>query len=320
MTFTKLDDTLARVICCPNCKTPCQRTPQAFVCPACHSNFRQLPVSDASHTEHVYDFRINRPAYCVPAGMSQWSKIQDHYEQYHFNNVTRDDLNIYLEQIESVRDLYTNQFHISGNVLDVGGNNGKLRHFLDDQDTPLYVSTDPFPNVFRGLHDQPNLMRAYPCLTKPCNFVASHAESLPFTNGTFDWVHMRSVLDHFEDPFIALTEAHRVLKPGGRCLIGLTVQRDTDNHDEPVAVGAASNSAKSSHGTSTRTRNPLTELVKATARRLRNRTQAVSNHADDHMFIWRYEDLIDVLNRCHFTVLKEHWQRPTVIYVMASRA
>ena len=66
-------------------------------------------------------------------------------------------------------------------------------------------------------------MKAYPCLIEPCNFLLAQAERLPFKNNSFDWVHMRSVLDHLEDPYVALKEAYRVLEPGGSLLIGLTV-------------------------------------------------------------------------------------------------
>jgi ubiquinone/menaquinone biosynthesis C-methylase UbiE len=34
---------------------------------------------------------------------------------------------------------------------------------------------------------------------------------------------MRSVVDHFADPYLALKEAYRVLKPNGRLMIGLSI-------------------------------------------------------------------------------------------------
>ena len=33
-------------------------------------------------------------------------------------------------------------------------------------------------------------------LSRPLNFIGAMAEFLPFKDGTFDWVHMRSMLDH----------------------------------------------------------------------------------------------------------------------------
>ena len=64
---------------------------------------------------------------------------------------------------------------------------------------------------------------AYPCLKEPLNFVAGVAERLPFQSKMFDYVHMRSVLDHLHDPYIAMKEAWRILKPEGKLLIGLSV-------------------------------------------------------------------------------------------------
>jgi SAM-dependent methyltransferase len=47
------------------------------------------------------------------------------------------------------------------------------------------------------------------------------AEALPFRLDTFDLVMMVTVLCFLRDPFLSLTEATRVLKPGGRILIGM---------------------------------------------------------------------------------------------------
>ena len=35
---------------------------------------------------------------------------------------------------------------------------------------------------------------------------------------------MRSDIDHFQDPYLALKEAHRVLKPNGMLLIGASIE------------------------------------------------------------------------------------------------
>lgn len=41
------------------------------------------------------------------------------------------------------------------------------------------------------------------------------AEVLPFGDGSFDFVHTYSVLEHVDDPDAVFDEVHRVLKPGG---------------------------------------------------------------------------------------------------------
>ncbi|MFQ5911350.1 MAG: methyltransferase domain-containing protein [Thermoplasmata archaeon] len=41
------------------------------------------------------------------------------------------------------------------------------------------------------------------------------AHSLPFRDGSFDWVLTDQVLEHIENPFQVVEESRRVLKPGG---------------------------------------------------------------------------------------------------------
>ena len=52
------------------------------------------------------------------------------------------------------------------------------------------------------------------------------AEALPFRTASFDLAVMVTVLCFLRDPFLALTEASRVLKPGGQILIGM-IDRDS---------------------------------------------------------------------------------------------
>jgi ubiquinone/menaquinone biosynthesis C-methylase UbiE len=52
------------------------------------------------------------------------------------------------------------------------------------------------------------------------------AEALPFRRNSFDLVAMITVICFLRDPFLALTEATRVLKPGGQILLGM-IDRDS---------------------------------------------------------------------------------------------
>lgn len=45
--------------------------------------------------------------------------------------------------------------------------------------------------------------------------ILADAHAIPFKNGTFDCILSYAVLEHLHNPFVALTEIERVLKPGG---------------------------------------------------------------------------------------------------------
>jgi SAM-dependent methyltransferase len=49
-------------------------------------------------------------------------------------------------------------------------------------------------------------------------FVSAHAEALPFRTGSVDILYTRNAIDHFDNPYRFLKEAHRVLKPDGMLL------------------------------------------------------------------------------------------------------
>jgi ubiquinone/menaquinone biosynthesis C-methylase UbiE len=157
----------------------------------------------------------------------QWQQGQRAFESQMAQEAQADNIQVYFDEIESVREIYTEVFHLSGKVLDVGGHQGRLRHYLTD-DVTQYVSIDPIPFNLHQLEEQPNLLKAYPCLlggqSYPSTFYTGVAEDLHlFSHNTFDWVHMRSVIDHFENPEQALTEAYRVCKHGGHILVGFAV-------------------------------------------------------------------------------------------------
>jgi len=242
--------------------------------------------------------------------------MQDIYENVNNDISSSDNLNLYLKEIEGVKDIYTKQFEISGNVLDVGGHQGRLRHFLRGT-VSTYVSIDPYLDVFKNIDSQKNLLKAYPCILEACNFLVGFAESLPFAEKSFDWVHMRSVLDHFSDPFIAMKEAYRVLKHGGRILIGLRVEsknsKGKSNFDWPFK------------GTFGRI---ITKTQREGFRGLRkavlSRIKTLGREPDDHVWHWRAKDLLDLIDKTGFVIEKEYWQNSvstasTCIYVSARK-
>ena len=225
---------------------------------------------------------------------SDWKAGQEAYEQWSTQLGIRDARSDYLKEIESVRSVYA-AIPVSGRVLDVGGHQGRLRAFLKpDQE---YVSCDPFLDAFQGLDRQPNLRAAYSCLDEPCNFVAAHAEHLPFASQSFDTVHMRSVIDHFRDPALALIEAFRVLRPGGHLVVGLTVEGGR----------AGRVSAKDRVKEAVRTALPWI---------------GINRFTDHHIWHPTYAELRNVIESSGFDVLTTHWQAgwsDKVCYIDAKR-
>jgi SAM-dependent methyltransferase len=315
--FIKLDSEVRGLLCCSFCSGEIKDIGNRYLCNDCGTEYPVASVSVGSHEESFYDFRLQRPPYCDPTGVAKWKAVQGEYVKFSREVRTTDDLSAYLAEIDCVREIYNHEFKMGGRILDVGGNQGKLRHFLSESMVSMYVSVDPYLESFEHIEDRPSLLKAYPCLGEPCNFMACHAENLPFRRRTFDWVHMRSVLDHFRDPYQALKEAYKALKNDGTLLIGLTVR----GGPSPLqARGAESITAGISLGRirDTFQRGGVGGIVSAAMYRLgRRRVQT-----DDHMFYWQYEDLLDLLNVCGFTLVSERWQKPPLdmcLYLTAKK-
>ncbi len=303
--FTKLDIEIADLLCCALCHGSIRINDiKHFICADCGTVYPFVGTSDKEKNEYIYDFRLNRPPYCIPEGIKKWAAVQHEYERYREQVVNADELNRYLDEIDSVREIYEHEFHITGSVLDVGGHQGRLRHYLSEHEVPLYLSVDPYITIFENIQCRPNLLNAYSCLNKPCNFLACYAENLPIVSNTFDWVHMRSVLDHFYDPYLAVKEAYRVLKADGTLLIGLTVHGGksslTINNDlvrRSAAVHLKIQRTFKQEG--------MIGLINALKRKLKG----TEKENDDHMFHWNYDDLINLLQVAGFIIVKEHWQK-----------
>lgn len=181
---------------------------------------------------------------------------------------------------------------MSGRVLDVGGSIGSIRDFLPSG--TQFVSVDPFLTCID--HIPPAKKAVYPCLSEHLNFIAACAEFLPFQAQSFDWVHMRSMLDHVHSPDLALSEARRVLKPTGKLVIGLYVD------------GGKSG------------RRSLDRQLKEILRPILT-TIGFKQFKDHHLFHPTFKNLQKIIRDNGFTIDDIYWQpawRDTVCYVTAS--
>jgi SAM-dependent methyltransferase len=152
-------------------------------------------------------------------GFDKWLSGQEEYEDWADNVRKTTTVAEELEGIKGVRPVYE-YFPMAGRILDVGGGAGRVREFLPDD--AEFVSTDPWSLAQAYFSDAEKA--AYRCLKKPCNFNVANAEFQPFIAESFDWVHMRSMLDHVQIPDLAIREAQRVLRQGGFLLVGLYVE------------------------------------------------------------------------------------------------
>jgi len=225
-------------------------------------------------------------------GYDSWLHGQLYYEKWACKLLEKESEASYRNEIEGVRPVYQH-FCLSGRILDLGGGVGRVREFLAP-DTE-FVSTDPW---LEAPHKIGKAERGvYSCLNRPLNFIAATAEFQPFIAESFDWVHMRSMLDHVQVPDLVLLEAHRVLRPGGRILVGLYV--------EGGKAGIIS----------------LTQKVKKVVK-YGLEMVGIDRWKDHHVWHPTYSSLIKLIQDNGFLILDTFWQpqwKDTVCYVSASK-
>ena len=118
-------------------------------------------------------------------------------------------------------DIY-DAIHLSGDIADIGGGWGSVVKQAN-LDQNRYVSIDPAPSIWHEVSRYKRFHEHYDICEK-LPYLLSHAEFLPLLDETFDVVHMRSCLDHFANPLLALKEAYRILRSDGRLVIGVSLE------------------------------------------------------------------------------------------------
>jgi ubiquinone/menaquinone biosynthesis C-methylase UbiE len=219
-------------------------------------------------------------------GFQLWDDGQTFYESWERKTIEN-----YKKEADGTAPIY-DHLQMSGRVLDVGGGAGSVRHFLPSG--TQFVSVDPFLQC--GDHIPPAKKVVYPCLSKHLNFIGACAEFLPFLAHSFDWVHMRSMLDHVHGPDLALLEARRVLRPGGRLVIGLYVD------------GGKSG------------RRSLERQIKEIARPILT-TFGFTKFRDRHVFHPTFADLKQIIDDNGFRITDVYWQpqwNDTVCYITST--
>jgi len=102
------------------------------------------------------------------------------------------------------------------------------------------VGTGRFAAPLRiGVGLEPALAMAAIARERGIQVIRAVAEALPFTRDSFDLVAMVTTLCFFQDPFLALSEATRVLTSPGQLLIGMI------DKDSPLGLLYEANREKS---------------------------------------------------------------------------
>jgi ubiquinone/menaquinone biosynthesis C-methylase UbiE len=107
----------------------------------------------------------------------------------------------------------------TGRVLEIGGGTG-ANLALYDSGLEALVMTEPEAAMLRRLQQKASEQ------APSAEIVQAPAEELPFEDGSFDTVVSTLVLCGVDDQSKALSEAHRVLRPGGRLLFLEHVRSD----------------------------------------------------------------------------------------------
>lgn len=284
-----LQDRLA----CPISKTPLVLSDDGLLFSSCGLKYQ------------VNDFRVGLEF------SEDWSDGQAEYEAFEkqwLKTVNEPEKLADLDRETS--DVYA-EINMCGDVLDVGGAYG----FTIKQanlDPNRYVSIDPINMDWDRLREYQHIDKHY-SVCEPAARVRGFAEFLPFIASSFDFVHMRSCIDHFANPRLALMEAFRVLRQDGRLVVGISLEGAYKMEHEAlykrnqaglrgVVKRMASKSTAVQH---------LISLV---------RKGELHQH-DHHMFHPTRDSLRELIEQNGFKIEKEVWQKAyhNVIYVQAVR-
>lgn len=285
---------------CPKCQRALRDDTTCLTCDGCGTRF--------STALGFPDFRIENLQGDVL--LHEWAKSQASYER----SEEPIDVAAALANINGCREVYLRLPPISGRFLDVGGGYGLVRHFLPPN--VEYLSIDPWTGTMHQAHklsQDSDYVRHFPYMNEPFAFVCGFAERLPFGPQTFDWVHMRSVIDHVADPQMAMNESARVMRPGSYLLLGV------------AATGGPSGSGtleKGWRGLLAKVRfklhqNGVRGLLQAIKRRLHSR-----EFGDHHTWHPSIVDLRQLVSLAGLNIVWEHWTQPPyefVVYILSQK-
>ncbi|MCU1653729.1 MAG: Methyltransferase type 11, partial [Pseudonocardia sp.] len=111
-----------------------------------------------------------------------------------------------LQAGERVLDIGSGPGYLAREMAELAGQGGTV-HGVDISENMLAIARTTGP------------AQGSPLESAPVEFSAGEANTLPFPDGSFDVVAVTQVYEYVAEVAAALTEAHRVLRPGGRLLV-----------------------------------------------------------------------------------------------------
>jgi SAM-dependent methyltransferase len=199
-------DWLTRALACPVCKSGLAASASVFRCLRGGLEFHQ-PRADCVQL---------LPPHAWQEEEVSWVRRQQETEEA-YRELARDPAHAVLAYRTDLGPCAPMLATYRGRILDVGGGNGIVRHYLADD--AEYVSVDPsldwLDPSWLGIGEE------FPCLRAPLAFVRGIGEYLPFGDDTFDAVLSIWSLNHVSRPAAVIEEMRRILRVGGRLLVVL---------------------------------------------------------------------------------------------------
>ncbi|QMU27447.1 class I SAM-dependent methyltransferase [Adhaeribacter radiodurans] len=189
---------------CPICKGNILYKEDLIICHSCSTKFLQ----------ETQEYINLLPQNAIIKEESKWEERQEDMELWYKNLITDtiSAVSVFEHDYTPLK-LYFAQ--LTGNILDLGGGVGVVRHYLSDKSN--YIVVDPSADWLSS--DWKLLSNAYPCLNTKPNFVMGVGEFLMFADNTFDSVLSLWSINHVSNPAKVFHEVQRVLKRGGRFFI-----------------------------------------------------------------------------------------------------
>lgn len=195
---------LQHLVVCPVCKAKLDFSPDLIKCTLCNLQFHQSQ-------KDCFDLL---PCHLPENNGGLWEKRQQEMEDW-YRNLIVNPTNAYHCFVNDYTPYAPLLATLSGLILDLGGGNGIVRHFLPNN--VQYIIIDPSLDWLRI--EWLSIADRFPCLKTKPYFVRGVGEYLPFPAHSFDVVLSFWSLNHANHPERVFREVYQVLRSGGRFFV-----------------------------------------------------------------------------------------------------